>query len=728
VTDTDTKIVFSEFQKPGLRDDTYTISAHVLLSTTDPQAPTFVTVQQVIEVGTPAETIPADSVASVFPPDGESGHYMGHLPHVVLSHASLPWHKIMEGGTSSTPWLALLLITDEELRSANVTLSKDSPKVLTLKPAFFQSIAPSLGDLDYLAHVRRVDTLKKVDSTEVITDYALIVGNRLPPASTGSNIFLVPLHNHADVLPGGGGNATADVQLPVLYAWRFFTQPDTKTFGAVVSSVNCSPATLRLPDDGPNNVLAMGYVPMPHGLRAGGQTVSWYRGPFLPYRSNRQLPKVPIQTADAVTFYDPTLGMMDVSCSAAWMLGRLMALNAGSFAAALYNWKRATQRVTLDQIIHELDTGALPPPGMSAGMATRVSAEQALSAFLPSALAQLGGHAPVAAPVRRAAALARPVRSPRGRLANLRNRMTNTQSIRAVHGLASPPSMANLASASDDQDTDPQTDPKVAQIWSWLGDLTLFKGVPLFYLAADERMLPAESIRFFHVDQSWLTALIDGALSIGRVTASDLSHDDAFHPMLHNGAAKAAAAARPRRRGVLADSPSDFPLPPARPISGFFLRSSAVTSWPGLQVDATGPKGQNGPQGEATILRMDAFGTLLVCLFDRDVIQVKLSAPPEGVHFGFEEDIHLNLTKKRRSIGGDNIGSEIDDKPITTIPYRGGNNGVLDVKGLAKLFADSFGLPLRTEKHPDNAQLFTAAEFALQMVAGVDEVTFTLSS
>jgi hypothetical protein len=51
---------------------------------------------------------------------------------------------------------------------------------------------------------------------------------------------------------------------------------------------------------------------------------------------------------------------------------------------------------------------------------------------------------------------------------------------------------------------------------------TLFKGVPLFYLAADERMLPAESIRFFHVDQSWLTALIDGALSIGRVTASDV--------------------------------------------------------------------------------------------------------------------------------------------------------------------------------------------------------------
>jgi hypothetical protein len=447
---------------------------------------------------------------------------------------------------------------------------------------------------------------------------------------------------------------------------------------------------------------------MPHALRVGGQTVSWYRGPFLPYQSNRQLPTVPIRTADAVTFYDPTVGMMDVSCSSAWTLGRMMALNAASFAAALYKWKRSIQRTTLDGIIHEWDTGTAPAPQMSAAASRRAQAEDALSRFLPSALAQLGGYpaGAYATQTQTAVMSARPARA-RNERPDLAARMTDVAGISALHA---------LAGEGADQD------PKVAQIWSWLGDLLLFKGVPLFYLVPDERMLPAESIRFFHIDQSWLTALLDGALSLGRVTASDLSHDVAFHSTHQAGAAKAAAAARPRKRGTLATAVGDFPLPPARPVSGLFLRSSAVTDWPGLQIEAT------GAQGDATILRMDSIGTLLVCLFDRAVNQVKLSAPPEGVHFGFQEveaNNTITLTKKRRNITGGNIGTEIDGGALTTVPYRG-SNGVLDVHALAKFFADSFGMRLNDDP-PSAKTPFTAAEFALQMVDGVDEVVFNLS-
>lgn len=723
MTDTDTQIVFVQFQQPGLRDDTYTISAQVVLTTTDPTAPTFASVTQVIQVGTSAETIPADSRVTEFPPDGESGHYTGHLPHVVLSHASLPWHKRM-GARLSTPWLALLLITDEELRGADVMVAKD-PKTITLKPAFFQSIAPSLDELDYLAHVRRVDTHNKADSSEVVTQYALIVANRLPAVSTGSNVFLVPLHDHIAFLPGGGSIPAGDVKLPVLYSWRFFTQPDARTFGAVVSGANRTPATLRLPDHGPNGLLAMGYVPMPHALRVGGQTVSWYRGPFLPYQSDRQLPTVPVRTADAVTFYDPNLGMMDVSCSSAWTLGRMMALNAGSFAAALYKWKRDVQRTTLDQIIHEWDTGIVPSPSMSAAVSRRTQAEHTLSQFLPSALARLCGHPPVAQAAQAAATPSRPVRA-RGERPDLRARMTDVDGIRSIHRLPTRARALSLATndAGGEQDTnDPGADPRVAQIWSWLGDLMLFKGVPLFYLLPDQRMLPPESIRFFHVDQSWLTALIDGALSLGRVTASDHAHDAAFHPTHHDGAAKAAAAARPRRRGALAADASAFPVLPARPVCGLLLRSSAVTSWPGLQIEAT------GAQGDAKILRMDSVGTLMICLFDRKVDQVKLRAPPEGVHFGFQEvevDKKITLTKKRRRIAGSDIGTEIADGALAVVPYRaGGGTGVLNVHALAKFFADSFGMPLTSDK--SDKPRFTAAEFALQMVDGVDEVVFTLS-
>lgn len=125
---------------------------------------------------------------------------------------------------------------------------------------------------------------------------------------------------------------------------------------------------------------------------------------------------------------------------------------------------------------------------------------------------------------------------------------------------------------------------------------------------------------------------------------------------------------------------------------------------------------------------MESFGTLLICLFDRPVDQVKLRAPPEGVHFGFDEDDELHLTKKRRRISGGDIGTEINENPLTAAPYRAGRgDGVLDVQALAKFFADSFGMRLNSDNQ-SKLPPFTAAEFALQMVAGVDEVIFTLSS
>ena len=52
---------------------------------------------------------------------------------------------------------------------------------------------------------------------------------------------------------------------------------------------------------------------------------------------------------------------------------------------------------------------------------------------------------------------------------------------------------------------------------SWLIDLVTLAPVPFCNLIPDERMLPEESLRMFHVDEGWIWALIDGALSIGRM-------------------------------------------------------------------------------------------------------------------------------------------------------------------------------------------------------------------
>ena len=64
---------------------------------------------------------------------------------------------------------------------------------------------------------------------------------------------------------------------------------------------------------------------------------------------------------------------------------------------------------------------------------------------------------------------------------------------------------------------------------NWLAGLKILNGVPFNYLVADESLFPSESIKFFQLDQTWMSALLDGALSIGRhysasaTTSSQLS-------------------------------------------------------------------------------------------------------------------------------------------------------------------------------------------------------------
>jgi hypothetical protein len=59
---------------------------------------------------------------------------------------------------------------------------------------------------------------------------------------------------------------------------------------------------------------------------------------------------VPIASPDQATFFDPTTGMFDVSYSAAWTLGRMLALQDTAFSTALYSWKRGLTQAAINAI------------------------------------------------------------------------------------------------------------------------------------------------------------------------------------------------------------------------------------------------------------------------------------------------------------------------------------------------------------------------------------------
>ncbi|HEX3424504.1 MAG TPA: hypothetical protein VHT30_00120 [Acidimicrobiales bacterium] len=277
----------------------------------------------------------------------------------------------------------------------------------------------------------------------------------------------------------------------------------------------------------------------------------------------------------------------------------------------------------------------------------------------------------------------------------------------------------------------------------WLAQLRLLHGVPFYYLVPDPRMLPTESIRFFFVDDNWLDAMVDGAFSIGRSTSGDAHPDIAIHTALAHRIADAARATRQRRRQArrtppppaLARPPQSLVDPPpavavtdasqtGAPITGFVLRSAVVSGWPGLEVRgyASGPTA-------LPILRFDRMSAdVLLCLFDGRITKVTFSEPAEALHFGFElPNKDLDPYKKLLKYVDNSShvpGSEIDGVFVDA-PFRPGARRVIDVAALKDQVKETL-----TKQHLDDrrgmseAHLFTPAEFALELVQGVQEVDF----
>lgn len=358
---------------------------------------------------------PAD-LHSIFPADNVTGEYASVLPHVVLTRTSLPWERSPLAGAlppksdgADTPaWLALLLVDEDDLAAypsfdprlknakakdlfppavcpdstlggnlsyfAGVAKTSDgldlweSPdddcSVVDLPLSLFRAIAPSVEDLQMLAHVRDVSLENQERGPEqdgaddAGAGFSVLIANRLPAPGRRSWVYLVSLENLDAHLPGGERCAEPDrgafIRLIALKAWSFTALDQSKPgtdFVKVLRSVSVDVLQRRAPgaaakkdaDATVTQALSLGYVPMGHDLRGGGRTVSWYRGPLLPCARARGL-VLPIGSADAATRYDPDSGMLDVSYAVAWQLGRLLALQDKAYSSALYGWKRGIEK------------------------------------------------------------------------------------------------------------------------------------------------------------------------------------------------------------------------------------------------------------------------------------------------------------------------------------------------------------------------------------------------
>ena len=638
--------------------------------------------EQEFVVSAPQFGLPPGDISTQFPPIGSTGLYGEVLPHIVLADPLLPWERSMSGTKERAPWLALLVLDPAEIIGPEAENTRAQATVVTdflkpesgiIKPAVtkeddiagdapcfrvrlpvsvFETVMPRLEELRFLTHCRQVNTGDKaITGIDEYGLFSVVVANRFPrrPSSPSdpalkSIVHLVSvegLEAYLSNTPNFGANTAVD--LVSLARWTFQTLPDNaedfrglvdglvsqqakkstdaKTLCAALKAGDLCPdkAWLRmpqrdLPTDAPGieatRRLADGFVPLPLHARTGEDSFAWYRGPLTPLLTTKLQKSEPFGTSDAALIYDPANGVFDMSLAAAWNFGRSAAVADRSFGQKLIDFRRRGHRLT-DELWNQLQSQYFTATQIQQAEAGTQVQDLFLSILNSDLMSDIG-----AASTQKGTAVAAAVPSAR------------SDPKTAVATFLADAAVQDTIRQAVSEDLDP--------IATWLAQLILLYPVPFDYLVADADMLPVESLRFFHLDQNWLAAMVDGALSIGL----DSSRQTFFHAMTHGLISDAALAAVTVYRNSLPRVPALKAAQNNGPISGFLLRSALVSGWPSLAIR---PR-LNGSDALLPILRLDHMSaSVMLCIVDGVPDYFEFAEPQENFRFGVDDDGKLPL-------------------------------------------------------------------------------------
>lgn len=245
----------------------------------------------------------------------------------------------------------------------------------------------------------------------------------------------------------------------------------------------------------------------------------------------------------------------------------------------------------------------------------------------------------------------------------------------------------------------------------FLARLRLLGGVPFSYLVPDSQLLPPESIRFFHLDRAWTDALVQGALSVGTVNSSDRAQLEQLYPAIRDEIDEEERIVRvPGSEGPRTGA--------AGQVTGFLLRSRAVSGWPGLHVrayrrDVVGDDEMvdEGHPDRLKLLRLERLApAVLLALFDGVPAVVHIEEPRQGVQFGvrLDETGGANTFRAFVPARSATTGRDIEPQRDMRVHFRAGSPGVLDMRRTAEEFVNTPGTNMGSE--------LDGAEFALQMI------------
>lgn len=497
---------------------------------------------------------------------------------------------------------------------------------------------PDTSQYQYLSHVRKINgsgmALAGVEDTAV---FSIVVGNRSGPLD---NVIPTTMCAHLVSIEGVEamsypGQNHRYVALCSLYSWNYTVlPPNTLNVPDAFENLGRTLNVLRAPDEviAPlsksgdkaqqlvSRRLSDGYTLVKYHNQTGEATVALYRGPFTPtyVPTLEHLTKCSTSGVD-LQVLDKNLGIMDVTYSVAWQVGRTMALGDQAFVAALGRVRTAVHAAAAKQVkiaaVKEVrDTAFRTHNELLGDLSSMVKGLADIHLHKGVSEPQDPGEGPDR----------RQPGNPRFRHGGAKRRWHHKhlqRHNRPKLSFSSPlfedkypaaalDSVRRLASSRSGDPYDETNDAQSSDwmtVLSWLIDRLFLAGVPAHYLLPDPSFLQPESLRFFHIDKNWVDALIDGALSLGN----------------HFGTDEDRVAIKKALNDYIGRTPDGMNHRVQIPAYGFYLRSDLVTMFPDLRVEvlsndsALKATGQDPPAG-APLLRHEIVADgVMMAFMDR---------------------------------------------------------------------------------------------------------------
>ena len=462
-----------------------------------------------------------------------------------------------------------------------------------------------------------------------------------PPRS--QTVHLVSIEFVDQLLAPSSGDFVALISL---YSWTYLCQPplsvnfvdSMRTIGTQIKTSSC---LLRVPDatlKGIANVaglseqksaiaqrFSLGYSLVRHRSPSGELTVAFNRSPLAPttLQAAAQNASWPWTSNNGQEYqiFDKQLGILDITYSTAWQLGKTLASADLGFVGALMRIRSRAH---------------------SAGVTAANTSVMQQHINIPSKGIFLNG-------------LHRTARSLKSVASITKTTSPSAKARWAQAGASVPPDVAdpglwkrnfaqavskNIQESAAVKSADPH--PDWTLIYNWIMDKLFLDSLPMHYLITDPAHLPPESIRFFHVDNIWMDCLIDGALSVANHLARD---DDLIRQEIKASINSLLDPYNGQQYG-----PEDTDHPPQIPVYGFFLRSAVVSIFPDLRVTAPYPSEPSSVRSHGRLdvlshrlVNKDTMLVLLDRLPDNGTIDhIRLSQPPHQQRFSAGDNLNEN--------------------------------------------------------------------------------------